>query len=90
MQTINVMIKSVPLPVSVQKKEQEEAQALYQKILEAMTSSSPAVIELRCDKEEGKVVAVCSSEISAVILSENSGSTTTGKSAGFFAAVGGE
>lgn len=87
MLTIDLMLKNSPLPISVQKKEQEEAQALYQKILGAMGAATSEVIELHCDKEVGKTVAVLSDQISAVIMSDKAGATTTGRSAGFFAAI---
>jgi hypothetical protein len=88
MLTIDLMLKNSPLPISVQRKDTEGAQATYQKIIESMKSSMPELIELSCEKDENKTIAVFSDQISAVIISEKSGSTTTGKGAGFFATVG--
>lgn len=90
MLTINLMLKNSPFPISVQKKDEETAKSLYQELLTAMRSSTLEIIELQCDKETSKTVAVASDQISAVIMSEPSGSATAGKGAGFFAAVTGE
>jgi hypothetical protein len=85
MLTIDVMLKNSPLPVSVQKKDQEAAEALYNQLLATMKSKEVEVIELKCEKETNKTVAILSDQISAVIMSEKSGSATTGRGAGFFA-----
>ncbi|TVQ44354.1 MAG: hypothetical protein EA365_10260 [Gloeocapsa sp. DLM2.Bin57] len=87
MLTIDVMLKNSPLPLSVQKKEAEVAQSLYQQLLEAMKSSEVTVIELNCEKEPNKTIAILSDQISAVIMSEKSGSANASRGAGFFATV---
>lgn len=88
--TIDLMLKNVPLPISVQRKEAEDAQAVYQQILSAMGSSTPEVIELTCEKQEDKKVAVLSDRISAVMISQKSGATSSGRVPGFFSAVAAE
>ncbi|ELR99062.1 hypothetical protein [Gloeocapsa sp. PCC 73106] len=88
MLTIDLMFKNSPLPISVQKKDQEQAQALYQQLLAAMRASTSEVIEMQCEKEPGKTVAVLSDQISAVIMSEKSGSASSGRGPGFFTTVG--
>lgn len=85
--TIDLMLKYTPLPISVQRKEEEDAQALYQQILSAMSSSTPQIIELTCEKQEDKKVAVFSDQISAVIISQKSGATSSGRVPGFFSAA---
>ncbi len=82
--TIDLMLKYTPLPISVQRKEEGDAQALYQQILSAMGSSTPQIIELTCEKQEDKKVAVFSDQISAVIVSQKSGATSSGRVPGFF------
>lgn len=82
--TIDLTLKYSPLPVSVQRKEAEDADALYQKIISAMGASRPELIELTCEKQPEKKVAVFSDSISAVILSQKDGATATGRAAGFF------
>ena len=85
--TIDVVLQDIPLPVSVQKKEQEAAENLYQQILNAMRSGSGDLIELTCDKEEDKKVAIKGNLISAVSLNKKSGGMAEGRVPGFFAAT---
>ena len=85
--TIDVVLQDIPLPVSVQKKEQEAAENLYQQILSAMRSGSAELIELTCDKEEDKKVAIKGNLISAVSLNKKSGGMAEGRVPGFFAAT---
>jgi hypothetical protein len=82
--TIELILKYTPMPFSVQRKEKDGADALYHQILDAMNSGSPKILELTCEKQDGKKVAILSSEISAVQVSEKSGG---GKASapGFFA-----
>ena len=82
--TIDLTLKNTPFPVSVQRKSAEDAEAAYKQIMEAMRSGSPEIIELKCDRQTEKTVAVRSSEVSAVQVSQKD-STTTGKTPGFFA-----
>lgn len=86
MYTIDVMLKDSPLPVSVQRKDQEDAEALYQQILTAMRST-PQPIELTCEKQLEKKVALLSDRISAIVLSQKSGATASGRPTGFFVGV---
>ena len=81
---IDLMLKYSPVPLSVQRKETEQAEALYQEILSAMRSPAPQLLELTCDKQPEKRVAVLSDQISAVIVSQKDGAATAGRTAGFF------
>jgi hypothetical protein len=85
MLSIDLIIRSTAMPMSVEKKEPEEAEATYQKILEAMRGATPVILELTCDKQPDKKIAVCSDQISGVMVSQKSGSANSGKVAGFFA-----
>ena len=87
MYTIDIVLQDIPLPVSVQRKELEAAQSLYQQILEAMRSGSSDLLELTCDKEEDKKVALKSNLICAVSVNKKSGGMAEGRVPGFFAAV---
>jgi hypothetical protein len=82
--SIDLMLKYSPVPLSVQRKEAEPAEALYQEILSAMRSPTPKLLELTCDKQPEKKVAVLSDQISAAILSEKDGAANAGRAAGFF------
>lgn len=85
--TIDIVLQDLPLPISVQRKESEAAESLYQEILQAMRSGSSDLIELTCDKEEDKKVAVKSNLINAVSVNKKSGGMAEGRVPGFFAAV---
>ena len=85
--TIDIVLQNIPLPISVQRKELEAAESLYQRIIEAMRSGSEELIELTCDKDEDKKVAVKGNLISAVSVNKKSGGMAEGRVPGFFAAV---
>jgi hypothetical protein len=85
--TIDLVLQDIPLPVSVQRKEAEAAESLYQQILNAMRSGSSDLIELTCDKEEDKKVAIKGNLVCAVSLNKKSGSMAEGRVPGFFAAI---
>ncbi|MFE4105601.1 hypothetical protein [Almyronema epifaneia] len=89
MYTVEVTLQSTPLPLTVQKKEVEAAQKLYQEILSAMKTGEPSIVELTCDQQADKQVAVVSRQIMAVQIYEKSGATA-GKQPGFFALLGDE
>lgn len=84
MYTIDVMLKYSPAPISVQRKEENEANELYQKLTAAMTEGEPKVMELTCDRDAGKKVTVLCSEISVVQMSQKSGASAD-RVAGFAA-----
>ena len=82
--SIDVILKNTPFPLQVQRKSAEEAEAVYKQILEAMRSGTPDIVELTCDRQSEKKVAVRASEISGVQMSQKD-STTSGRTPGFFA-----
>ncbi|MBR8827255.1 MAG: hypothetical protein DSM107014_05010 [Gomphosphaeria aponina SAG 52.96 = DSM 107014] len=84
--TIDVSLKNTPMPVAVQRKEAADAENLYKEIMEAMRYPTNQIIELTCEKEEGKKVAVRSDLIAAVMISQKSGAAASGRVPGFFAA----
>jgi predicted kinase len=77
--TIDLTLKGTSMALSVQRKEAEAAEALYQQILQALKTGNTAVIELTCDKQPEKKIALLCSEISAVQLSDKSASNTAGE-----------
>jgi hypothetical protein len=85
--TIDLSLKYSPMPVSVQRKEADSAQALYEEIISAMQAGQPQLLQLTCDKQTEKKVALFSDQISAVILSQKDGAAAAGRAAGFFAAT---
>ncbi len=63
--------------------------ALYGQILAAMGSGSPQILELTCDRNPDKKIAVLSSEICAVQVSDKSNSAAAaGRPPGFAALAG--
>lgn len=72
------------MPLSVQRKSAEDAEAVYQEILAAMRSGSSQLLELTCDRQPEKKVAVLSSEITSVQLSQKSSTANAGRPPGFF------
>ncbi len=81
--TIDLILKYSPIPISVQRKEEAAAHSLYQQIKDAMRST-PQLLELTCEKQPDKQVAVMSDQISAAVVSQKS-ATATGRPPGFFA-----
>jgi len=83
--TIDLTLKNTPVPLSVQRKSAEEAEATYQEILKAMTSESPQLLQLSCDHQADKKIGVLSNQIGAVMVSQKSGAAGAGRTPGFFA-----
>jgi len=85
MYTVEITLKNNPIALSVQRKEQENADALYREIASAITEGNHKILELTCEKQEGKRISVLVSEISAVQVSEKSGASAN-MGAGFIRA----
>jgi len=81
--SIDLTLKYSPIPITVQRKESADAQKVYEEVMNALKSSTPQLVELNCEKDPEKKVAVFSDQISAVILSQKDGSPA-GRPAGFF------
>ncbi|XWK87052.1 MAG: hypothetical protein U7127_23025 [Phormidium sp.] len=86
--TIDLTLKNTPFPYSVQRKEESDAIALYNQILEAMRSSNPAILELTCEKQTEKKIAILTSAILAVQLSQKSSAASAGRPPGFLMMAG--
>lgn len=83
---IDVSLKSAPVTLSVQRKTTEDAEALYQQVLEAVRSNEHRVVELACEHQVGKKVSILSSEIAAIqVYEKSSTATSSGRPPGFFA-----
>ncbi|YAI81791.1 MAG: hypothetical protein ACQJCO_08380 [cyanobacterium endosymbiont of Rhopalodia sterrenbergii] len=82
--SIDLTLKYTSILISVQRKETEDAESLYEKIISAMRSPTPELIELTCEKQTEKKVAVMSDQISALILSQKDGAASAGRVPGFF------
>jgi hypothetical protein len=82
--TIDLLVRYIPVPLSVVKNEEADAQALYQKILEAIKNSEAQIIELTCDKQTDKKIAVISDQVTGVMISQKDGTSAGGRVPGFF------
>jgi hypothetical protein len=85
--TIDIVLQEISLPISVQRKEAEAAESLYQELMAAMRSGNADLIELTCDKDEDKKVAVKGNLICAISINKKSGGMAEGRIPGFFATV---
>lgn len=85
MYIVEITLKNTPLSLAVQRKSAEDAEATYKQVVEAMQSGK-SVIELTCDRQPGKKVAILGSEISAIQIADKSGTAAaSGRPPGFFA-----
>ena len=83
MYVIELALRMSPVPVSVQRKESGDAEALYQQIRQALEQGQPRMLELTCEKVEGKKVTVLISEVLAVQLYEKAAAAGGSKRPGF-------
>ncbi len=83
MYIIELALKLSPLPLSVQRKELKDAQALYGQVRQAMDKGQPRLLELTCEKVEDKKVTVISADVLAVQIYEKTAATGGSKRPGF-------
>ncbi|VXD22945.1 conserved hypothetical protein [Planktothrix serta PCC 8927] len=81
--TVDIIVKSVAVPLSIQKKSAEDAEAVYNHILEVLRGGTAQILEFSCDKMTEKKLAILSSEISAVQISDKMGGNAAGRAPGF-------
>ena len=85
--TIDIVLQDIPLPITVQRKESAAADSLYQELLQVMRSGSSDLVELTCDKDEDKKIAVKGNLICGVSVNKKSGGMAEGRVPGFFAGI---
>jgi hypothetical protein len=83
MHVVELSLRLTPMPIAVQRKEQEAALTLYREVRQAIESGHPKVLELHCEKDEHKHISLLSSEIVAVQTYEKSAGASGGKRPGF-------
>ena len=84
--SIDITVRNTAFPASVQRKNQEDAESVYQLVLSAMRSNSPEIIELECEGKVEKKIAIRASEISGIQITQKDGTASgSGKTPGFFA-----
>ena len=70
MYLIELALKMSPFPLSVQRKELDDAKKLYQSIKESLNNGNPKLLEISCEHIEDKKIAVLLSEVLAVQMYE--------------------
>ena len=70
--TVEISLKRNPLPLTVQRREQADAEALLQTLGEAMASQSSQLLRLNCDTSSERKVLLLSDEIASVQMYERS------------------
>ena len=83
MYVIELSLKLSPMPVAVQRKELDSALALFAQVKQTMESGEPRLLDLSCEKEDEKRIALLSSEIVAVQTYEKTAGSSSGKRPGF-------
>ncbi|EAQ68218.1 conserved hypothetical UPF0367 protein/ cyanobacteria specific [Synechococcus sp. RS9909] len=83
MYIVELALRMSPMPVSVQRKELPDAEALYQQVRQSMEQGQPRLMELSCEKVDGKRVSVLTSEVLAVQIYEKAAASGGSKRPGF-------
>jgi predicted kinase len=91
MYIVEFTLKHTAMPLTVQKKDKEAAEAAYKEAMDAIASGKSVILEATCDKVTDKKLALAVSELAAVQIYEKSGTTGSGgRAPGFFALAGEE
>ena len=85
MYSLELSMRYSPFPLSIQKKEFEDVQQIYDEIKNAMNENveSSKLIELSCDKVQDKLIAVRAKEVISVQIYEKSSVAGGAKRPGF-------
>ncbi len=80
---IELALKLSPFPLLVQRKNLRDAEALYNNVRKCMERDHPRLLELTCEKVEGKKLSVLVQEILAVQIYEKTAASGGSKRPGF-------
>ena len=85
MYSLELNLRYSPFPISIQKKEFEDIKKIYDEIKNSMneTVETSNLIELTCEKVQGKLIAVRAQEIISVQIYEKSSVAAGAKRTGF-------
>ena len=83
MYVIELALRMSPMPVSVQRKEQNAAEEVYQQVKTALEQGQPRLLELTCEKVDGKRLSVLTSDLLAVQIYEKTAASSGSKRPGF-------
>ncbi|MCY4054766.1 MAG: hypothetical protein OXF25_08450 [Cyanobacteria bacterium MAG CAR3_bin_5] len=82
--TVEISLKRNPLPLTVQRRQQADAEALLQTLGGAMTSQRSQLLHLNCDTSSERKILLLSDEIASVQMYErSSGSSGRARRPGF-------
>ncbi len=80
---VELALKLSPFPLSVQRKNLEDAQILYRHLRETLEKGNPRLLELTCEQVDEKKVTVLTSEVIAIQIYEKTASGGGSKRPGF-------
>ncbi len=83
MYVIELALKLTPLPLLVHRKNLRDAEVVYSNVRKSMERDQPRLLELTCEKVEGKKVTVLTQEILAVQMYEKTAASGGTKRPGF-------
>ena len=83
MYVIELALRMSPMPMSVQRKEQNAAEEVYQQVRTALEQGQPRLLELTCEKVDGKRLSVLTSDLLAVQIYEKTAASSGSKRPGF-------
>jgi len=80
---VELALRMSPMPISVQRKESGDAESVYQQVRQALEQGQPRLLELTCEKVEGKRLSVLMSDVLAVQIYEKTAASGGSKRPGF-------
>ncbi len=80
---VELALRMSPMPISVQRKESNDAEAVYQQVRQALEQGQPRLLEMTCEKVEGKRLSVLTSDVLAVQIYEKTAASGGSKRPGF-------
>jgi len=80
---IELALKLSPLPLSVQRKQLEDAKSLYNQLKDSIQTGNPKLLEISCEQSEDKKIAVLVSEVLAVQMYEKTAGVGGNRRPGF-------
>jgi hypothetical protein len=80
---VELALRMSPMPISVQRKESGDAESVYQQVRQALEQGQPRLLEMTCEKVEGKRLSVLTSDVLAVQIYEKTAATGGSKRPGF-------
>ena len=83
MYVIELALKLTPLPLLVHRKNLRDAEIVYSNVRKSMERDQPRLLELTCEKVEGKKVTVLTQAILAVQMYEKTAASGGTKRPGF-------